>query len=323
MIYTTIMGCGMESEQSHLSTILSDEDLIQTLKNVEKLDLVSLISKLPLPVAILEPDSRLIGVNQLFADIFQSDALFLNGKFLSTCSTVVHAHFLLAIEKIQDIETQADFEFYSQGRFYLSYFKAIYDAEHAVQAVILICADVTRLKRREKVLILNNQKLHDHLFIDQITGLPNKMALDQFIQENIVNNVQYTYAFLKIDLDQFKKFNQIHSYTQGDQVLMQIGTILNDELNPDYSRIFRLNSASFVVVIKEMTQWAVFTLAERLKMKISQEKIILQDQDLLTASVGIYHLATPFQQHDILQQLDFAVQQAKSQGKNSIYVLQG
>lgn len=311
----------MEHERSHLNQMLSDEDLIQSLKNVEKLDLVSLISKLPLPVAILEPDSRLIGVNQLFADIFQSDALFLNGKFLSTFSTVVHAHFLLAIEKIQDEEAQADFEFYSQGHFYLSYFKAIYDAEHAVQAVILICADVTRLKRREKVLILNNQKLHDHLFIDQITGLPNKMAFDQFIQEKIVNNLQSSYAFLKVDLDQFKKFNQIHSYTQGDQVLMQIGNVLDDELNPDHSRIFRLNSASFVVVIKEMTQWAVFTLAERLKMKISHEKIIVDDHEVLTASIGIYHLALPFQQQDILQQLDLAVHQAKLLGKNSIHVL--
>ncbi|WP_111859483.1 GGDEF domain-containing protein [Acinetobacter sp. CFCC 10889] len=311
----------MEHKRSHLNQMLSDEDLIQSLKNVEKLDLVSLISKLPLPVAILEPDSRLIGVNQLFADIFQSDALFLNGKFLSTFSTVVHAHFLLAIEKIQDEEAQADFEFYSQGHFYLSYFKAIYDAEHAVQAVILICADVTRLKRREKVLILNNQKLHDHLFIDQITGLPNKMAFDQFIQEKIVNNLQSSYAFLKVDLDQFKKFNQIHSYTQGDQVLMQIGNVLDDELNPDHSRIFRLNSASFVVVIKEMTQWAVFTLAERLKMKISHEKIIVDDHEVLTASIGIYHLALPFQQQDILQQLDLAVHQAKLLGKNSIHVL--
>ena len=311
----------MEHERSHLNQMLSDEDLIQSLKNVEKLDLVSLISKLPLPVAILEPDSRLIGVNQLFADIFQSDALFLNGKFVSTFSTVVHAHFLLAIEKIQDEEAQADFEFYSQGHFYLSYFKAIYDAEHAVQAVILICADVTRLKRREKVLILNNQKLHDHLFIDQITGLPNKMAFDQFIQEKIVNNLQSSYAFLKVDLDQFKKFNQIHSYTQGDQVLMQIGNVLDDELNPDHSRIFRLNSASFVVVIKEMTQWAVFTLAERLKMKISHEKIIVDDHEVLTASIGIYHLALPFQQQDILQQLDLAVHQAKLLGKNSIHVL--
>lgn len=318
----------MKNKQSHLSQIFSDENLMKQLKSAEKLDLVSLISKLPLPVAILEPDSRFIAVNQLFADIFQSGALFLNGKFLNICSTVVHTHFLLAVEKLkgeelQNEEMQADFEFYSQGRFYLSYFKAIYDAEHTVQAVILICADITRLKRREKVLILNNQKLHDHLFIDQVTGLPNKIAFDQFIQEKIVENVQDKYALLKIDLDHFKRFNQRHSYTQGDHILMQVGNILDDELNPDHSRIFRLNSASFVVIIKGMTQWAVFTLAERLKMKIYHEKIMLDhDQDeLLTASIGIYHLAIPFQQHDILQQLDLAVQQAKLKGENSIYVL--
>ncbi|WP_173912666.1 sensor domain-containing diguanylate cyclase [Acinetobacter sp. Marseille-Q1618] len=315
----------MENERSHLHQILSNVDFIQTLKSVEKLDLVSFISKLPLPVAILEFDSRLLVVNQQFADIFQSDALFLNGKLLSTFSSSLYADFELALEKFATGEKQVDFEFYSKGHFYLSYFKAMYSADQQINAVILICADVTRLKRREKVLMLNNQKLHDHLFIDHITGLPNKMAFDQYLQEKLFENLKDKYTFLKIDLDHFKKFNQLHSYTRGDQVLMEIGNILDDELNPDYARIFRLNSSSFVIVIKDMTPWAVFTLAERLKMRISQENIAIQDSQnaVLTACIGIYHLALPYHAHDILQQLDLAVYHAKQQGANSIYVLNG
>lgn len=98
-------------------------------------------------------------VNQQFADIFQSDALFLNGKLLSAFSSSLYADFELALEKFATGEKQVDFEFYSKGHFYLSYFKAMYSADQQINAVILVCADVTRLKRREKVLLLNNQKL--------------------------------------------------------------------------------------------------------------------------------------------------------------------
>lgn len=312
----------MEHEQPQINQILSDIDFIQALKNLEKIDLVSFISRLPLPIAILEMDSRLIGVNQQFADIFQSDALYLSGKLLNNFSNIIYSHFIMAIEKFQDGEEQANFEFYSKGHFYLSYFKVLHDIEQNINAVILICADVTRLKRREKVLILNNQKLHDHLFIDDLTGLPNKMAFDRFIQEKVVKNKQTLYAFMKIDLDHFKKFNQVHSYTYGDEILTEIGRLLNDELNADNAHIFRLNSASFVIVVQGMTQWAVLTLAERLKIKIMQENIALDTlkNEILTASIGIYHLSVE-QDHDILQQLDLAVRQAKAQGQNSIHVL--
>lgn len=312
----------MEQEKSHINQVLFDIHFIQALKNIEKIDLVSFISRLPLPVAILEMDSRLIGVNQQFADIFQSDALYLSGKLLNNFSSIVDSHFMMAIAKFQEGESQANFEFYSKGHFYLSYFKVLHDQEQKVNAVILICADVTRLKRREKVLILNNQKLHDHLFIDDITGLPNKMAFDRFMQEKGSKNDRITYAFMKVDLDHFKKLNQLQSYTYGDEILTEIGHLLHDELNPDYARIFRLNSASFVIAVQGMTQWAVLTLAERLKIKILQENIVVDPlkNEILTASIGIYHLSSG-QQHDILQQLDFAVRHAKAQGQNSIYVL--
>lgn len=108
----------MENERSHLHQILSNVDFIQSLRSVEKLDLVSFISKLPVPVAILEFDSRLLVVNQQFADIFQSDALFLNGKLLSAFSSSLYADFELALEKFATGEKQVDFEFYSKGHFY-------------------------------------------------------------------------------------------------------------------------------------------------------------------------------------------------------------
>lgn len=59
--------------------------------------------------------------------------------------------------------------------------------------------------------------MHDHLYLDTVTGLPNKIAFGQFLidPENL-ELLKQRISFLKIDLDGFKQFNQFNSYTCGD-----------------------------------------------------------------------------------------------------------
>ncbi|WP_445116275.1 GGDEF domain-containing protein [Acinetobacter sp. WZC-1] len=316
-----------QHDQSDFKEFIDTEHFLELLQKSEKLELVSLISQLPLPIAVLNENSRFIGVNQKFADIYESDALYLNGKLLNNFSPVVYTQFVEVLQAFGAGESQVDFEFYAQGHFYLSYFQALRNRNHQLMAVVVICADVTRLKRREHVLLLNNKKLHDHLYLDAVTGLPNKLAFDRFVTDLMHDHqlTELTYAFLKIDLDAFRQFNQLYSYSRGDKVLARIGTMLSDEMSQDVINIFRLNSASFVVVVENSTEWAVLTLAERLKFAIYQQNIEFKDglEDKLTASIGICHIksGTLLAEIDFLQQLDCAVHHAKLKGKNSIYAL--
>ncbi len=301
---------------------------LELLKNTEKIDLVSAISKFPVPIAILSEGGLFIVVNQRFADIYESDAMYLLGKKLNEFSTVVYAHFTDAISHfnqnphVDDIQN----EFYSKGHFYIVYFQALRTYDTQLNSVIVVCADITRLKRRERVLIQNNKKLHDHLYIDQITGLKSKLALERFIAEQCVNNARDKYSFIKIDLDDFKKFNQLNSYTFGDEILTQIGGFFSEEILHDAAELYRMNSASFVVVVEDSTPWKVLTLAERLRQKLITSHIAFQAQqeDMLTATFGIIHptVNDQFAELDIIKQLDVAIKQAKSQGKNSIFVLE-
>ena len=185
---------------------------------------------------------------------------------------------------------------------------------------------LTRLKRRENVLLLNNKKLHDHLYLDAVTGLPNKIAFGQFLidPENLDLMTQRI-SFLKIDLDSFKKFNQFNSYTCGDKVLEKVAEILTEELSQDNAKYFRMNSANFVVVMFDATEWSVLTVAERLKCAIAQQNLELagNSTESLTACIGIVHKAanTVLSEDELLQKMGEAVQQAKSQGSNTIYMM--
>lgn len=318
----------MTDHARHKPIKLDEQQFLEAIKNTDKLDLVSFVSNLPVPMAIFDADAVFTAVNQKFADIYESDALYLIGKKLNEFSTVVFAHFGDAVTTFNHDHylEHLENEFYSKGHFYMLYFKVIRGVNQSIQSIIVVCADVTRLKRRERVLLQSNKKLHDHLYIDQVTGLKNKLALEQYLLEHFKDDQRERYAFIKIDLDDFKKFNQLNSYSFGDEILTEIGEYFTDEIANDNAQLFRLNSASFVVVVEDSTPWKVLTIAERLRQNIYRKKIQYEEfsEDILTVTIGIYQLK---QHHDlnetnVMKQLDVAVNHAKAKGKNSIYVLE-
>lgn len=314
----------MENELINQQDNVAKSKVFEYLQSIDKLSLVSFISQIPLPIAIFDDTSRCLGANQKFADIYESDALYLFDKFLNNFSTVIYAHFQDALAFFSRTQSHYEQEFYVKGRFYLAYFKAIRNHDNEIEMVVIVCSDVTRLKRRENVLLQNNKKLHDHLYLDLLTGLQNSLAFDHYLNKLWQNSRKTDISFLKIDLDNFKLFNQLNSYTAGDDVLIQLSVVLNDVITQTEAQIYRLNSASFVVVIDNLTEWAVLTLGERLKFAIADKKIQFDSNNqYLTASVGICHYSQESQKQemDVLEKLNTAMRCAKRNGVNSLFLL--
>lgn len=306
----------------------SNAVFLDTLKAMGKLELVSFISKLPVPIAIFDHESTVLGVNQLFADIYESDALYMLGKKLNEFSTVVFALYTDAVIQFnqQSYLDHIKNEFYSKGHFYILNFRVLRKVDRSIESIIVVCSDVTRLKRRERVLIQNNKKLHDYLYIDQVTGLKNKIALEEYLAENFIEGNREKYSFVKIDIEEFQKFNRLNSYSTGDEILKQLGELFCTEIDPESAQLYRLNSASFIIVLEQSTPWKVLTVAERLRQKIDKEQIRFDENsdEILGITIGIYHprVNDNYAEIDIMHQLEIAVNQAKEQGKNAIFVLE-
>ncbi len=114
------MGDSMLSEHDAVDVAIDSERFLELLKNAEQLSLVSFLAQIPLPIAILDKESRFLGLNQLFADIYDSDALYLNGKLLKNISIIVYNQFMELLPGFQAGSKYANFEFYAKGHFYLS-----------------------------------------------------------------------------------------------------------------------------------------------------------------------------------------------------------
>lgn len=314
-----------EQEEHDIDALIDENQLLNFVKNTEKLTLINLLSELPIPTAILDLEGRFISSNQLFSDIYQSDALYLIGKLLYNFAPEMTDFFKSALSAFHQGETRLEHEIYFKGHFLNAYFKPLKNENQNIEAIVIVYVDVTHLKRRERILELSNKRLQENLYLDPITGLRNKLSFSEFFENLLISQKTGQLSVLKIDLDDFKKFNQLYSYTEGDIVLAEVAHLLKDDLIDDQIHLFRVGSASFMIMTENQSEWQVLTLAERLKQIVFEQQLLFEYSDMgrITVSIGI--LQTSLEQltdeGSLLQYLDLAVRQAKTSGKNQISLL--
>lgn len=85
---------------------------------------------------------------------------------------------------------------------------------------------------------------------DQLTEILNKNAFYKYCQ-NILNNTSNkgTYAFLMLDLDNFKGVNDTLGHIYGDKVLSGVGTILRKNFPMNKNIVGRIGGDEFAVFI--------------------------------------------------------------------------
>jgi diguanylate cyclase (GGDEF)-like protein/PAS domain S-box-containing protein len=108
---------------------------------------------------------------------------------------------------------------------------------------VAILRDVS--ERRQHLAALEHQALHDAL-----TGLPNRLLLDDRLDQSIraAEREGGSLAVLLIDLDRFKDVNDTYGHAAGDGLLAQVGPRLRGVLR-SVDTIARVGGDEFVVLL--------------------------------------------------------------------------
>jgi diguanylate cyclase (GGDEF)-like protein/PAS domain S-box-containing protein len=108
---------------------------------------------------------------------------------------------------------------------------------------VAILRDVS--ERRQHLAALEHQALHDAL-----TGLPNRLLLDDRLDQSIrgAEREGGSFAVLLIDLDRFKDVNDTYGHAAGDALLAQVGPRLRGVLR-SVDTIARVGGDEFVVLL--------------------------------------------------------------------------
>jgi diguanylate cyclase (GGDEF)-like protein len=175
---------------------------------------------------------------------------------------------------------------------------------------------ISNIKLRER---LRNQSLRDPL-----TGLYNRRYLEETIERELyrLKRSSSTLAFLMIDVDHFKNFNDTFGHAAGDVVLQSLGTLLNKFLRKEDMHC-RIGGEEFAVALADINLDNAVLRAQELNKCVNELHIFYEGQTLglITISIG---LAMFPEQGGTLEELihsaDKALYEAKKNGRNQTVV---
>ncbi len=155
---------------------------------------------------------------------------------------------------------------------------------------------------------------------DQLTNLPNRVALDNYLKSLIDNAVPgiHRLALMIIDLDNFKTVNDSLGHQAGDRLLAELASRMALEMDRT-TRLFRLGGDEFVVVIDQLESTAaVIGLVSRLASAIGEPCEIDGNVLRATPSIGISLFPEDGQDgQSLIRNADAAMYQAKANGRNT------
>jgi diguanylate cyclase len=155
---------------------------------------------------------------------------------------------------------------------------------------------------------------------DSLTGLANRRLLEALIEDEQAraDGDEEGFAVLMLDLDHFKKVNDVHGHAVGDEVLREIAHRLLSEVRGQ-DTVGRLGGEEFLVVMPRGDALEAQRLAEHLRRTIETRAVY---QDLfVTVSVGIALYQPGEDPAKILARADSGLYRAKRDGRNRVAVV--
>ena len=122
--------------------------------------------------------------------------------------------------------------------------------------------------------------------IDELTGLLNRRSLNEVMASEISRHSRYGggFSLIILDLDLFKTYNDSYGHLAGDELLRQIGGIIEKAIR-GADQAFRYGGDEFAVLLPNTSIDAANRVAERVCKQVASE--VIAGDIPVTASLGL------------------------------------
>lgn len=156
-------------------------------------------------------------------------------------------------------------------------------------------------------------------YFDQLTEIPNRKQIETLIAQKIEYAKRHAHTFYVtlLDLDNFKKINDLHGHESGDTVLIEIAGRIRGAIRTE-DQVGRFGGDEFLIVFdSSLDASGLATVLERIKNRLKTPIRLHTDQYFSTISMGVARYPNDGSSlTELIKNADIAMFEAKKKGRN-------
>jgi diguanylate cyclase (GGDEF)-like protein/PAS domain S-box-containing protein len=170
--------------------------------------------------------------------------------------------------------------------------------------------DITKQKHAE-------QELRERAERDHLTGVYNRRMFYEMLAAEVERAVRYErpLSLIMLDIDHFKKVNDLHGHAAGDEVLKATSLMLQKNIRHT-DILARVGGEEFVILATETSVENTVDLAEKIRSTIEAAEMLQGGK--ITVSFGVAGLVNAITPDEFMRRADEALYQAKARGRNRV-----
>jgi diguanylate cyclase (GGDEF)-like protein len=183
----------------------------------------------------------------------------------------------------------------------------------------------------QAAVAISNASLHQMIsqqaYSDTLTGLPNRRALDERLEEEVLaaRKSNYSFAVIMMDLDGFKEVNDTFGHSAGDDLLKQVfSQMARGVRNTDF--LARYGGDELTLILSQSDLFSAQIVAEKIIDGLKNITYLLPNGTRFALSVSGGIALYPVHGRtgpDLLRAADAALYQAKKYSRGAFQLSRG
>jgi diguanylate cyclase (GGDEF)-like protein len=151
--------------------------------------------------------------------------------------------------------------------------------------------------------------------VDILTGAWQRGFGLALVEKLLSEGKENKLSALFIDIDDFKKVNDVYGHKAGDAVLSKIARLIKERLRKK-DIFLRYGGEEFLIILPDTELEGAKKVAEYIRSKVEREKF--EGVGSITVSIGVAQLRDSESLNSLINRADRAMYRAKSKGKNRV-----
>ena len=190
--------------------------------------------------------------------------------------------------------------------------------------------ETTRQLALTRSLLANKQRECDELasalahdaHSDALTGLFNRYKFNDLCAAEIARSVRYgtPLALIMVDIDHFKRVNDVHGHLVGDRALVDVARVLGEQIRAS-DALCRWGGEEFMILVPHLDLARAVQMADKLRAAVAAADFGVAGP--MTCSFGVATLGDGDRAVDLVLRADTCLYGAKRTGRNCVATQSG